>query len=114
MQNEILDLHKLSRPPQRRAGIVEMNAQPKGFRDRARPQALVQPRQCVRLSVLIKNFNKLERNYFFSFARYPAALLPKNFNPGTISCGTSTRASPAGRRHVKLFYLSMVSTAHRG
>jgi hypothetical protein len=28
MQNEILDLHELSRPPKRGAGIVEMNAQP--------------------------------------------------------------------------------------
>ena len=34
MQNEILDLHELSRPPQRGASVVEMNAQPKGFRDR--------------------------------------------------------------------------------
>ncbi len=47
MQNEILDLHELSRPPKRGAGIMEMGAQPKGFRDRARPQALIQARQRV-------------------------------------------------------------------
>ena len=35
MQNEILDLHELSRPPQRGAGVMKMGAQPKGFRDRA-------------------------------------------------------------------------------
>jgi hypothetical protein len=70
MQNEILDLHELSRPPQRGAGIVEMGTQPEGFRDRAHAQTLIQARQRVGLSVLINSFNKLERNYFFSFARY--------------------------------------------
>jgi hypothetical protein len=78
MQNEILDLHELSRPPQRGAGIVEMGTQPEGFRDRAHAQTLIQARQRVgrrlqrglQLSVLINSFNKLERNYFFSFARY--------------------------------------------
>jgi hypothetical protein len=48
MQNEILDLHKLSRPPKRGASLVEMGAKPKGFRGRARPQALIQTRQRVR------------------------------------------------------------------
>jgi hypothetical protein len=74
MQNEILDLHELSRPPQRRAGVVEMGTQPEGFRDRAHAQTLIQARQRVgrrlQMSVLINSFNKLERNYFFSFARY--------------------------------------------
>ena len=70
MQNEILDPHELSHPPQRRAGVVKMGAQLEGFRDRAHAQALIQSRHRVGLSVLIKNFNKLERNYFFSFARY--------------------------------------------
>ena len=47
MQNEILDLHELSRPPPRGAGVVEMGAQPKGFRDRTHAQALIQARQRV-------------------------------------------------------------------
>ena len=46
MQNEILDLHELSRPPQRRAGVVKMGAQLKGFRD-GLAQALIQTRQHV-------------------------------------------------------------------
>ena len=41
MQNEILDPHELSHPPQRRAGVVKMGAQLEGFRDRTRAQALV-------------------------------------------------------------------------
>ena len=47
MQNEILDLHELSRPPQRRAGVMKMGAQLEGFRDRTHAQALIQPRQRV-------------------------------------------------------------------